>query len=100
MKKIWEAWKKKWSVETDRRMAWIFLVFAITGSSTVFVRKYLFQVLGIDIQNTTLAFIVKMVAIYVVYQFMLFIVGTVMGEGQFVRWFLAKMNKRLIGKKS
>ena len=81
-------------------MSWIFLVFAITGSSTVVVRKFLFSTLGIDIQNATIAFIVKFVAIYIVYQFMLLIVGTIMGEHKFVKWFLIKMNARLIGRKT
>jgi hypothetical protein len=34
-----------------------------------------------------------------VYQILLFVVGTLMGEGKFVRWFLTKMNSRFIGKK-
>jgi len=80
--KIWNAWKKKWNVETDKRMAWIFLVFAITGSSTVYVRKYLYGLLGIDIQNPILSVVVKILAIYIVYQILLFLVGTIMGEGK------------------
>ena len=99
MIKIWKKWKTKWNVESDKRMAWIFLVFAITGMLTVVVRKGLFEYLGIDIENGTLRFLVKLIAIYFVYQLMLFTVGTIMGEGKFVRWFIAKMNKRLIPKK-
>ena len=99
MKRIWEIWKEKWGVKTDLRMTWIFIVFAITGSSTVVVRKFLFNVLGIDIQNAVLAFIVKFVAIYLVYQVMLFLVGTIMGERKFVQWFLIKMNSRMINRK-
>ena len=100
MKRIWNIWKEKWGVKTDKRMTWIFIVFAITGSSTVYVRKFLFSILGIDIQNPTVAFIVKFVAIYFVYQVMLYVVGTLMGEHKFVKWFLIKMNSRLINKKT
>ncbi|MBR9918969.1 prolipoprotein diacylglyceryl transferase [bacterium] len=96
MKKIWEAWKVKWKVESDRRMLWIFLIFAITGTSTVFVRKFIFKILGIEISQPVMAFLVKFVAIYLVYQLMLFIVGSLLGEFKFVSWFIAKMNKRLI----
>ena len=99
MKRIWEIWKEKWGVKTDGRMTWIFIVFAITGSSTVYVRKFLFNLFGINIQNAILAFVVKFVAIYIVYQFMLFLVGTIMGERKFVQWFLVKMNSRLINRK-
>ena len=100
MKRIWEIWKEKWGVKTDKRMSWIFIIFAITGSSTVFVRKFLFNTLGIEIENATLAFIVKFVAIYVVYQFMLFTIGSLLGEHKFVKWFLIKMNSRLINRKA
>jgi len=39
MTSIWEKLKVKWNVESDRRMIWIFVIFAITGSSISFVRK-------------------------------------------------------------
>ncbi len=96
---IWNTWKKKWNVESDRRMIWIFVIFAITGSSTVIVRKYLFSFLGIDIQNPILSFIVRLLTIYLVYQILLFTVGSLLGEHKFVKWFLVKMNSRILGKK-
>lgn len=96
MLKIWNKWKEKWNVDTDRRMLWIFLVFAITGSSTVIVRKWLFSTLGIEFSNVVLGFIVKIIAIYIVYQILLFAIGSVMGEHKFVKWFIQKMNKRII----
>ena len=99
MKRIWEIWKEKWGVQTDLRMTWIFIIFAITGSSTVVVRKFLFSLFGIEFENATIAFIVKFVAIYLVYQVMLFTVGSIMGEHKFVKWFLIKMNSRLINRK-
>lgn len=99
MKRIWEIWKEKWGVKTDLRMTWIFIIFAITGSSTVVVRKWLYSLMGINIENAIVSFIVKFVAIYLVYQVMLFTVGTLMGEHRFVKWFLIKMNSRLINRK-
>ena len=98
MLKIWNKWKIKWKVETDRRMLWIFLIFAITGSTTVIVRKSIFKFFNISIENDIIHVIVKLVMIYVVYQLLLLLIGTIMGEGKFVRWFLAKMNNRLIPK--
>ncbi|MEE9439361.1 MAG: DUF6787 family protein [Saprospiraceae bacterium] len=96
---LWNKLKVKWNIESDKRMVWIFIIFAITGSSTVFVRKYLFQVLGIDISNPIISTIVKFVFIYIVYQVLLFIIGTIMGENKFVIWFLKKMNSRFIRSK-
>lgn len=100
MLKIWNKWKTKWNVETDARMLWIFLIFAITGSSTVFVRKWIFNALGIEFSNAVLGFFVKMLAIYIVYQFLLFSIGSILGEHKFVKWFILKMNSRLIPKMS
>ena len=97
--KYWNALKKKWNIETDKRMAWIFVIFAITGSSTMVVRKNLFRVLGIEIENPIAGFFVKLVAILVIYQILLFVVGSLMGEHKFVKWFVSKMMSRFTGKK-
>lgn len=99
MKKLWEKLKVKWGVETDSRMVIIFIVFAITGTATLFVRKGIFQALNIDIANRALAIIVKWVSIYFIYQIMLFVIGTIFQEGKFFWWFIKKMNLRMIGKK-
>jgi len=100
MKKIWNTWKRKWNVETDARMIWIFVIFAITGSTTVVVRKLLFNSLGIEIENAVLFVVVKILVIYLIYQCLLFVIGSILGEYRFVKWFLWKMNQRLIpGKK-
>jgi hypothetical protein len=99
VKKIWERLKVKWDVETDRRMVVIFIVFAITGTATLFVRRALFDALGIDIDNKTIAVIVKWVAIYFIYQIVLLAIGSICQEGKFFWWFIRKMNLRMIGKK-
>ena len=100
MRKIWTKWKIKWGIESDRRMIWIFVIFAITGSATVFVRKGLFRALGIEIESPVLAFFIKLVAIYFIYQLLLFTLGTLLGEHKFFWWFIKKMNRRMIGKKT
>ncbi len=99
MKKFWNWLKKKWKIEDDVRMTKIFIVFAITGSATMVVRKQVYTLLGIDISQPVLAFIVKMVMIYIVYQIMLYVIGLIFGERQFFTWFLKKMNYRMVGKK-
>lgn len=100
MKRIWEIWKEKWGVKTDKRMTWIFIIFAITGSSTVVVRKFIFNVLGIEIENAAIGFFVKFIAIYIVYQILLFSIGSLLGEHKFVKWFIVKMNSRMVNKKT
>lgn len=97
--KYWQKLKEKWGVETDKRMTWIFVIFAITGTSTLFVRKFLYQLLGIEIDQPWLAIIVKIIAITLIYQVLLISIGTIGGERKFFTLFLKKMNMRFIGKK-
>ena len=89
----------KWSIDSDRRMAKIFVIFAITGSTTAFVRIGLFSFLGIQIETPWIAFTVKLFAIYFIYQVLLFTIGSILGENKFFGWFIKKMNLRMIGKK-
>lgn len=99
MKKVWDIWKEKWNIESDKRMIWIFIMFGITGSSVTFVRK---PVTSFLFEKTTYGelnwyeWIVTLLIVYIVYQFVLLAVGTVMGEHKFVKWFLVKMNKRML----
>jgi len=97
--KFWEILKKKWGVETNSRMILIFIVFAITGSATLVVRKVLYSTLEIDIQSAFLAIVIKILVIYLIYQLLLISIGSIFGERKFFWWFIKKMNFRLIGKK-
>ena len=99
MKKIWEKLKVKWNIESDGRMVWIFLMFAITGTSVTFVRQPFTEAI---FQKSTYSelhwyeLLITLVIVYFVYQLLLFTIGSVMGEYKFVRWFLIKMNKRML----
>lgn len=77
-------------------MVWIFFIFAVTGSTTVIVRKSVFRLLGVDIEHPVLAWFVKLVAIYLFYQLLLLLIGSLLGEHRFFRWFLIQMNRKLI----
>ena len=97
MKSIWKKLKVKWNVETDIRMIRIFIIFALTGSSVTLVRKPFTTLFFDKITYGELQWyelIVTIVAVYFVYQVLLFIIGSILGEYKFVRWFLLKMNKR------
>jgi hypothetical protein len=103
MRSVWNKWKEKWSIESDKRMLWIFVIFGITGTSVTFVRKpateYLFQKSTYGELNWY-EWIITLVIVYIIYQFILFVVGSLLGEHKFVKWFLWKMNKRILPFKS
>lgn len=98
MKSAWNKLKAKWDVESDKRLAWIFVIFAITGSSIGFIRKPITQFFFDKTTYSELLWyelICTIVIVYFIYQILLFAVGTILGEHKFVKWFVLKMNKRL-----
>jgi hypothetical protein len=98
MRSLWEKLKIKWNIESDKRMVWIFIIFAITGSSIAFVRRPITMSL---FEKSTYAeliwyeLIITIVIVYFMYQILLFTIGSLLGEHQFVKWFVLKMNKRM-----
>lgn len=96
---IWEKWKLKWNVSTNRRMLWIMVIFAITGSSIVWVRKPIQNWLYQEEKFWSLEWhqiLIMTVLVYFIYQVHLFVIGSVLGEHKFVKWFLKKMNARIL----
>lgn len=98
MKRIWEKLKVKWNIDSDGRMAWIFVIFAITGTSVTFVRRpfteFFFEK-STYLELHWYELILTIVVVYFIYQALLFTIGSILGEYKFVRWFLIKMNKRM-----
>ena len=98
MRVLWEKLKTKWNIQSDKRMIWIFIIFALTGSSIGFVRRPITMSL---FQKSTYAeliwyeVMITVVIVYFMYQILLFTIGSLLGERQFVKWFVLKMNKRM-----
>lgn len=98
MKSAWEKLKIKWGVESNIRMTWIFVIFAITGTSITFVRKPLTIALFEKSTYGELSWwqlTLTIVMVYFIYQIFLFVIGSLLGEYKFVKWFVLKMNKRM-----
>tara|TARA_B110000902_G_scaffold100939_1_gene119326 strand:- start:680 stop:1042 length:363 start_codon:yes stop_codon:yes gene_type:complete len=98
MKSMWEKLKTKWGVESNIRMTWIFVIFAITGTSITFVRKPLTIALFEKSTYGELSWwqlTLTIVMVYFIYQIFLFVIGSLLGEYKFVKWFVLKMNKRM-----
>lgn len=101
MKKIIQSLKNKWNVKSDIELLWIFFIFAVTGSSIVYVRKpitnYLFNKSTYG-ELEWYEFIITIIIVYFVYQVFLFVIGSILGKHKFVKWFVVKMNKRIFFK--
>ena len=97
---MFERFKEKWEIESNWQLVIILIVFAVTGSSTLYVRKGIFFLLGIssetDLWLRTLLYIL---IIFPAYNIMLLIVGFLFGQFKFAWEFEKKMFGRLKFKK-
>jgi hypothetical protein len=87
-----EKLKNKWGIKSNLQFWLIFFIFAIAGSSTLFVKQPVFNLLGID-SNTSWWIIVPVyiIAITPAYFVILLFYGTIFGQFKFFWEFEKKM---------
>ena len=87
--------KERWKVESNFQLIVIFIVFSITGSATVVAKKYLFELMNIDSGIPIYWLIpIYILTIIPVYQTLLIIIGTLLGQFRFFWNFEKKMLRR------
>lgn len=94
---IFSKLKKKWDVSYRWELISIFLVFAITGSSSVFVGKPIIKLMGITPENLpSFAYWLLYILIgFIFYQILLVAIGWLFGQFKFFWNFEKKMLARL-----
>lgn len=92
-----EKLKQRWNIQSNSQLVIIFIVFAITGSSSAWVSKPILTFLNISKENTNLFlyYFLKIVIIFPVYQFLLVFFGFISGQFTFFWNFEKKMLSRL-----
>ncbi|QGY44187.1 prolipoprotein diacylglyceryl transferase [Maribellus comscasis] len=87
--------KEKWNIKSNFQLIVILFVFSITGSAALVVRKFIFHLVGIQ-QDTSLLIKVPLYLIVLLpsYQFLLLVIGTLLGQ---YRFFLA-YEKKTVGR--
>ncbi len=90
--------KQRWGIKSNFQVAIIFLVFAINGSLAVFLTNPVTNFLGVNKETTAplLYWPVKIIAIFIIYQITLVIVGALFGQKQFF-WNMEKKMLHRIG---
>ena len=84
MKKYIEKLKTKWEIQSDFQMVIVFIVFAITGSSSVKLANPLLNFLGIQPEmNPWIRIPLRILIVLPVYQIMLLVIGTAFGQFRF-----------------
>ena len=98
-----EKLKNKWGIKSTVDIVLILVVFSLAGSSIVFVRKPVFNLLDINDSHFALKTIVYLLVVFPCYQAFLLIYGTLLGQFKFF-WDkekkLAKWMINLLSKKS
>lgn len=88
MKKL----KERWGIESNFQLAVIFTVFAITGSASAWLSRYVSDWLGLT--KTILGLLytpVRLILIFPIYQVLLVVIGFLFGQFKFFWAFEKKM---------
>lgn len=93
--------KNKWGITSNFQFWLIFVIFAIAGSSTLFVKRPVFDLLGIDSETPWWIVVpVYIITITPAYFAILLFYGTIFGQFKFFWEFEKKMFSRFGGKKN
>ena len=92
-----KRFKEKWNIKSNFQLIVILFVFSITGSAALVVRKFVFHLMGIQ-PDTSLLIKVPLYIMVLVpsYQFLLLVIGTLLGQYKFFLAYEKKTVGRLI----
>ena len=89
--------KDKWNLKSNFQLVIILIVFAITGSGSLYISKPLMEFLSISTENMDiyLYWILRFIIVTVVYQFVLLLVAFVFGQFNWFWNFEKKILKKM-----
>ncbi len=96
-----EKLKQRWGISSNWQVLIIFIVFGITGSSSMLVTKPILTYLGIVKENfngnieIVFYYVLKILLVFIVYQFLLVFFGWIFGQYSFFWNFVKKMLSRI-----
>jgi len=94
---MFEKLKKRWNIQTNFQVVVILTVFAITGSITVYIKKFIFDLINITPETH---FVVKIplyiLVVLAVYNLLLLFNGFLFGQFRFFWEFEKKFFSRIL----
>ena len=91
-----ETFKERWGIKSNLQLAIIFIVFAITGSTSAWLSKPFCFWLGILKEDLEFWFTpVRLLLIFPIYQVLLVLIGFLFGQYKFFWAFEKRMLKRM-----
>ncbi len=92
---MFERFKKKWDIKSNFQLLVILVVFSVTGSLSLHVRKGAFLLLGINSETELwLRTLLYILIIFPAYYILLLVVGFLFGQFKFA-W---KFEKKMLGR--
>ncbi|WP_340113845.1 DUF6787 family protein [Maribellus mangrovi] len=97
---MFERLKKRWNIASNTQVAIILVVFAITGSATVYLKNMFFTLIGITAETDLVVRIpVYIASVLIIYNILLLIIGFVFGQFRFFWAFEKKFFSRFAPKR-
>ena len=92
-----KRFKEKWNISSNYQLAIILIVFAITGSLSLYVSRAVLDALSInkEIFSTWLYWPLRIIIVFPIYQILILIIGTIFGQFKFFWKFEKKFLKRI-----
>lgn len=89
--------KERWGITSNLQLTIIFIVFAITGSTSAWITKPILSFLGItkEVYHIIPYWFLRIVLILPVYKVLLICIGTLFGQHKFFWNFVKKMLFRM-----
>ncbi|HSO85727.1 MAG TPA: DUF6787 family protein, partial [Draconibacterium sp.] len=95
-----EKLKQRWNIQSNFQVIIILIVFAITGSTTVYLKRIIFDLIHITSETHLLIKIpMYIIVVLVVYNLLLLVVGFVFGQFRFFLEFEKKFFSRMLFRK-
>ena len=97
MKNVFNYLREKWHIDSAFDLGIIILVFAITGSSSVWVSDFVVDGIGDALpQQAFLRFLAKFLLITPIYMVLLLFFGTLFGQYAFFKKMVVKTGKGIL----
>lgn len=101
MKKFWQKLKIRWGIESDFQVALILLSFTLTGFSFLFISPRINELLGMAENDPFwLKAVVFVIVLLPLYNILLLLWGSLLGQFKFFKNFIIKFFGRIFGIKS
>ena len=97
-KKYLNKLQEKWGLNSVFQTIMVLVVFAVTGTTVVFIKPFLFSLIGFDHLKGIYSILVYVILVFPLYQVLILIYGFIFGQFTFFWNWEKKFVQRIIGK--